>query len=119
MNESLDIHVLFLDIGVVFCQDRAFAREQFKDYMFRQLQPIDDDIEAIKRIAKANGLRVCAINNNEGRELAIRSIHHESLDKTVRTPADMGLDMPQACEHGQPGPAHRDRAKIAFHVAGT
>ncbi len=124
MTESLDIRVLFLDIGgvlltngwdsktrrrageqygldleemndrhhltfdtyergllsldeylrrVVFYQDRPFTPEQFKEYMFHQSQPLDDNIEVFKGIAEANGLRVGSINN-EGRELAIHRI---------------------------------------------
>jgi putative hydrolase of the HAD superfamily len=63
---------------VVFYQDRAFTPEQFKDYMFAQSQPIDDNIEVFKKLAKANGLRVGAINN-EGRELAIHRIREFHL----------------------------------------
>jgi len=63
---------------VVFYQDRAFTPEQFKEYMFRQSQPLDDNIEVFKKIADANGLRVGSINN-EGRELAIHRIREFRL----------------------------------------
>jgi putative hydrolase of the HAD superfamily len=129
MKESLDIRVLFLDIGAVLLtngwdrkarqrageefgldleemnerhhltfdtyergllsldeylrqavlyQDRAFMPEQFKDYMFRQSQLLDDNIEVFKKIAKANRQRVGAINN-EGRELAVHRIREFHL----------------------------------------
>lgn len=159
---------------VVFCQDRAFTPEQFRDYMFAQSRPIDDNIEIFKRIAAMNGLKVGAINN-EGRELAIhrirefhlgelieffitssfvhfrkpdvdifklaldiaqvppeeavyvedrlmfvevaselgiRSLHHQSMEKTLAALAEMGLELPPPKE-----PA-RDRARISFHVTG-
>jgi putative hydrolase of the HAD superfamily len=142
---------------VVFYEDRPFTPEQFRDYMFRQSQPIDDNIEAFKKIAGANALRVGSINN-EGRELAIhricefhltelidffitssfvhfrkpdadifrlaldiaqvspehavyvedrllfvevarglgiRSVHHETMDKTCEVLADLGLKIPE------------------------
>ena len=164
---------------VVFYRDRAFTPEQFKDYMFRQSQPIGDNIEVFKKIAGANGLRVGSINN-EGRELAIhrirefhlielidffitssfvhfrkpdadifrlaldiaqvpperavyvedrlmfvevagdlgiRSIHHESLEKTVGVLANMGLETPAAGKSGRPARTRRTRARISVRVA--
>jgi putative hydrolase of the HAD superfamily len=67
---------------VVFYRDRAFTPEQFKDYMFRQSQPIDDNIEVFKKIASANGLRVGSINN-EGRELAVHRIRQFHLTELI------------------------------------
>ena len=67
---------------VVFYQDRAFTPEQFKDYMFRQSQPIDDNIRVFKKIARMNGLRVGSINN-EGRELAIHRIQKFHLTELI------------------------------------
>jgi putative hydrolase of the HAD superfamily len=165
---------------VVFCRQRAFTPEQFKEYMFRQSQPIGDNIDVFKRIAIGNRLRVGAISN-EGRELAVhrirqfrltelfeffiascfvhlrkpdadifrlaldiaqvppeqavyvedrlmfvevarelglRSIHHESLAKTLSVLADLGLRLPPL---GRPHPSHqarRAKAKISLHRAG-
>ncbi len=67
---------------VVFSQDRAFTPEQFKDYMFHQSQPIDDNIEVFKKVASENELRVGSINN-EGRELAIHRIREFHLTELI------------------------------------
>ena len=67
---------------VVFYQDRTFTPEQFKEYMFRQSQPLNDNIEVFGQIAKANGLRVGSINN-EGRELAIHRIREFRLTELI------------------------------------
>ena len=67
---------------VVFYQDRAFTPEQFKAYMFSQSQPIDDNIEVFKAIAKAHDLKVGAINN-EGRELAMYRIQKFHLTELI------------------------------------
>lgn len=165
---------------VVFYQDRAFTPKQFKDYMFRQSQPIDDNIKVFKKIAGANELRVGSINN-EGCELAvhrirefhltelieffitssfvhfrkpdveifrlaldiaqvppeqavyvedrlmfvevagdlgIRSIHHESMEKTLAALASMGLEAPVATKSGRAGRTRRTRARISVRVTG-
>jgi putative hydrolase of the HAD superfamily len=165
---------------VVFYQDRAFTPEQFKDYMFRRSQPIDDNIDVFRKIAGANGLRVGSINN-EGRELAIhrirkfhltklidffitssfvhfrkpdadifrlaldiaqvpperavyvedrlmfvevaqdlgiRSVHHESMEKTLGALASMGLEMPAAGKSGRSGRTRRDGARTSVRVTG-
>lgn len=67
---------------VVFYQDRPFTPEQFKEYMFSQSQPIGDNIEAFKAIAKAHDLRIGAINN-EGRELAMYRIQKFHLTELI------------------------------------
>jgi putative hydrolase of the HAD superfamily len=133
MNESLDISVLFLDIGgvlltngwdramrrraadafdldpeetnerhhltfdtyergllslddylkrVIFYQPRSFTVEQFKEYMFAQSQALGDNMGVFKKIAKAHGLRVGAINN-EGRELAVYRIRKFHLGDLI------------------------------------
>jgi len=164
---------------VVFYRDRAFTPEQFKDYMFRQSQPIGDNIEVFRRVAGANRLRVGSINN-EGRELAIhricefhltelieffitssfvhfrkpdadifrlaldiaqvppegavyvedrpmfvevardlgiRSIHHENLEKTLRALAGVGLEVPAAKTSIRPERTRRTKARISVRVA--
>ena len=67
---------------VVFHQDRAFTPADFKDFMFRQSQPIDDNISVFRKIARLNGLRVGSINN-EGRELAIHRIREFHLTELI------------------------------------
>jgi putative hydrolase of the HAD superfamily len=67
---------------VIYYEDRVFTPRQFRDYMFRQSQAIDDNIAVFKRIAEANGLKVGAINN-EGRELAVHRIREFHLTKLI------------------------------------
>jgi putative hydrolase of the HAD superfamily len=83
---------------VVFYEDRPFTPEQFWEYMFRQSQPIDDNVAAFKRIAEANALRVGAINN-EGRELAIyriREFHLTDLMNSFITSSFVHFRKPDA-----------------------
>lgn len=67
---------------VVFSRKRDFTIEQFREFMFSQSQPLGGNIQAFKRIAGANGLRVGAINN-EGRELNIYRIQKFGLADLV------------------------------------
>ncbi len=63
---------------VVFSRKRDFTVEQFREFMFSQSQPLDENAQTFKRIADTNGLRVGAINN-EGRELNIYRIQRFGL----------------------------------------
>jgi putative hydrolase of the HAD superfamily len=53
---------------VVFYRQRVFGRENFKQFMLAQSQPLPDMIMLVRRVAERNGLRVGALSN-EGREL--------------------------------------------------
>lgn len=52
------------------------------------------------------------------RELGIRSIHHESLEKTVQALHRLGLELPTAKSPGRPRRARRSRARIAVRMTG-
>jgi putative hydrolase of the HAD superfamily len=64
---------------VVFCSDRAFRREDFKEFMFRQSRPFPRMIELIRAVKARHGLKVVAVNN-EGRELSVHRIRTFALD---------------------------------------
>lgn len=53
---------------LVFCQERDFSMQEFKDFMFGQSQPYPETIALIKQLKQQYGLQVIAVNN-EGREL--------------------------------------------------
>lgn len=53
---------------IVFYEPRAFTKEEFVDFMFKQSVALPDAIAFFKAIKKRYGLRVIAISN-EGREL--------------------------------------------------
>lgn len=53
---------------LVFCKERDFSMQEFKDFMFGQSQPYPETIALIKQLKQQYGLQVIAVNN-EGREL--------------------------------------------------
>lgn len=53
---------------LVFCQERDFSMQEFKDFMLGQSQPYPETIALIKQLKQQYGLQVIAVNN-EGREL--------------------------------------------------
>lgn len=53
---------------LVFCQERDFSVQEFKDFMLGQSQPYPETIALIKQLKQQYGLQVIAVNN-EGREL--------------------------------------------------
>jgi putative hydrolase of the HAD superfamily len=53
---------------VVFYQERAFSREDFRAFMFSRSQPYPDMLELVRALKKQRGLRVVAVSNG-GREL--------------------------------------------------
>jgi len=52
------------------------------------------------------------------RELGIHSIHHETMDKTLRALDGLGLGLPTARSPGRPRRARRSRARIAVRMTG-
>jgi len=53
----------------VFCKERSFSRDSFIMFMFAQSHAYPEMIDLIRRLKKAHGLKVIAVNN-EGRELS-------------------------------------------------
>lgn len=53
---------------VIFYQERAFTRTQFRDFMFAQSRPYPEMIDMITRLKVRHGLKI-AVVSNEAREL--------------------------------------------------
>jgi len=53
---------------VIFYQERAFTRTQFRDFMFAQSKPYPEMIDMITRLKVRHGLKI-AVVSNEAREL--------------------------------------------------
>jgi len=53
---------------VVFHRERGFSREEFRQFIFAQSQPLPETIEFFRELKERHGLIVAAISN-EGREL--------------------------------------------------
>jgi putative hydrolase of the HAD superfamily len=67
---------------VVFYQERAFTRAQFRRFMFAQSKPCLEMIELITRLKVLHGLKIVAVSN-EGRELNSHRIQRFKLDAFV------------------------------------
>jgi putative hydrolase of the HAD superfamily len=67
---------------VVFYQERAFTREQFRDFMFGQSQSYPDMIDMIARLKVRYGLKI-AVVSNEARELNAYRIQQFELGRVV------------------------------------
>ena len=67
---------------VVFCRERRFSREVFKEFMFAQSQPYPQMIKLIETLKTRYKLRVAAISN-EGRELTIFRIKKFALEMFI------------------------------------
>jgi putative hydrolase of the HAD superfamily len=55
---------------VVFYEERPFAREEFKAFMYAQSQPFPEMIKLMGGLKSQHGLQVAAVSN-EGRELTV------------------------------------------------
>ncbi|MCX6622241.1 MAG: HAD-IA family hydrolase, partial [Acidobacteria bacterium] len=66
----------------VFYQPRPFSREDFRQFIFAQSQPLDGMLEALVRLKQRHGFRVAAISN-EGRELTEHRIRAFALDSVI------------------------------------
>jgi putative hydrolase of the HAD superfamily len=67
---------------VIFYENRSFAREDFKAFMFDQSKPYSDMIELISSLKKKYGLKIAAISN-EGRELTIYRVKKFALGSFI------------------------------------
>jgi putative hydrolase of the HAD superfamily len=67
---------------VVFYQERAFTRDQFRDFMFGQSQSHPDMIDMIARLKVRYGLKI-AVVSNEARELNAYRIQQFQLGRVV------------------------------------
>jgi putative hydrolase of the HAD superfamily len=67
---------------VVFHKERAFTRQEFKDFMFTQSQPHREMIDLVCRLKARYGLKIAAISN-EGRELTVYRIEQFGLGEFI------------------------------------
>ena len=67
---------------VVFYQDRAFSREEFKAFMYAQSQPFPEMIELMRQLKNQYGLQIAAVSN-EGRELTAYRVQQFDLGTLI------------------------------------
>jgi putative hydrolase of the HAD superfamily len=71
---------------VVFYEERAFTKEQFKEFMFEQSKPYAEMIKLVQELKVKYGLKI-AVVSNEGRELNTYRINkfrlHEFVDSFI------------------------------------
>lgn len=67
---------------IVFYEDRAFSRDDFREFMFSQTEPYPEMIDMICKLKATYGLKI-AIVNNEGRELNEYRIRQFRLNRFV------------------------------------
>lgn len=67
---------------VVFYEQRAFSKDDFRDFMFAQSQPYPDMIRLVKDIKERRRLRVACVSN-EGYELTVHRIQAYDLKSFV------------------------------------
>ena len=67
---------------VVFYQERAFTRAQFRRFVFAQSKPNLDMIELVRGLKAWHGLKIIAVSN-EGRELHAHRVRTFKLDGFV------------------------------------
>lgn len=63
---------------VVFYQERAFSREEFKAFMYAQSQPFPKMIEWMCKLKTQHSLQIAAVSN-EGRELTMYRVQQFKL----------------------------------------
>lgn len=69
----------YLDRTVFYCS-RDFSKDEFKEFMFAQSQPIEGTLDLAGRLART-GQYLLATLNNESRELNLYRIEHFGLRK--------------------------------------
>ena len=69
---------------VIFFKERSFTREQFREFMFAQSEPLTPMIEMIRALKWRYGLKIVAVSN-EGRELTEHRIRTFDLNSFIDT----------------------------------
>jgi putative hydrolase of the HAD superfamily len=67
---------------VIFHRERAFTRDEFRDFMFAQSKPFPEMIDMIVRLKRRHGLKI-AVVSNEARELNAHRIETFGLGAFV------------------------------------
>jgi putative hydrolase of the HAD superfamily len=66
----------------VFYRERDFARDEFRQFMFAQSQPMPQMLRLVSEIKRRYGLKVAAISN-EGRELTLHRVRSFDLASVI------------------------------------
>jgi putative hydrolase of the HAD superfamily len=67
---------------VVFHEERAFSREEFRKFMFAQSRPFPEMIDLVRRLKERHKLKL-AVVSNEGRELTEHRIREFRLGEFI------------------------------------
>jgi putative hydrolase of the HAD superfamily len=67
---------------VIFHRERAFSREEFRDFMFARSEPFPDMIDMVGRLKRRHGLKIVVVSN-EARELNAHRIERFGLGAFV------------------------------------
>jgi len=67
---------------VVFYQDRAFSRDEFKNFMYSQSQPFPEMIKLMHKLKAKYNLEIAAVSN-EGRELTVYRVQEYQLSAFI------------------------------------
>jgi putative hydrolase of the HAD superfamily len=67
---------------VVFDRSRDFSREEFKEFMFEQSEPLADELDFFLRLKARHGLVVAAVSN-EARELTEYRVREFGLRRLI------------------------------------
>jgi len=67
---------------IVFYQERSFAREDFKQYMYDQSKPFPEMFELIRGLKTRYNLQIAAVSN-EGRELTTYRVQQFKLGSFI------------------------------------
>jgi putative hydrolase of the HAD superfamily len=67
---------------VVFYRRRSFSRDDFRDFMLAQSEPMPEMIALLSTLKKKYGLKIAAVSN-EGRELTIHRVGAYKLNRLI------------------------------------
>jgi putative hydrolase of the HAD superfamily len=66
----------------IFFKDRPFSPEEYKDFVFSQVQSFPEMIRLVRKLRSRYRLRTAAVSN-EGRELTVRRIRQFGLNEFI------------------------------------
>jgi putative hydrolase of the HAD superfamily len=66
----------------IFFKDRPFMPEEYKDFVFSQVQSFPEMIQLVRKLRNRYRLRIAAVSN-EGRELTVRRIRQFVLNEFI------------------------------------
>ena len=67
---------------VVFYEERAFSREEFKVFMYAQSEPFPEMLKLMRDLKTQHGLQIAAVSN-EGRELTVYRVGQFKLGSFI------------------------------------